>query len=501
MGTFARYTGSMNIPEQDFETFTEQMIKILNYGGMMDIETVSMYGHKLPLLKPVEIVPGGSVSFYYNYFEDNNWESAGYDAEECRLWTNKIGSFEFDYVILAAYILYELYDDDMGYTLLNGELIDSYPFVRWFNHLLGTNFSMEKYRNLWERMEAIALYRVEEDYPPDSVMDLIPHSLLAYAGGTDFTDICYIEKGTESLTEDQVVPGSYPADVLACKKCITEYTSDGKDKARVDKLYSLVCKDRDSRKLINDPKIKEIAEWSLILPARTIVYLTTEITKEDFWIRWIEHRDCVYHDEEMKLYADDKLQNLREIEWQKPVRGMRTSDFLIEDDYFVFYDTPDELRNKPKYYVSDADRLYWWDGTDEVIISEETDLWIKGLAERHKTIAKTMKPEKGQDSDSFMRDFFSLLYEIDEKYKRIIPFQKMFYDFISNSHRKKYRAAVSLLKELSDENWEEGKAIRFLKHNWDLTSRKVTFNPGRLNIKRYMSILANIPLRKKYFGF
>ena len=35
MGTFARYTGKMDIPEEKRECFGRQMMKILNYGGMM----------------------------------------------------------------------------------------------------------------------------------------------------------------------------------------------------------------------------------------------------------------------------------------------------------------------------------------------------------------------------------------------------------------------------------------------------------------------------------
>ena len=40
MGTFARYTGKMDIPEEKRECFGRQMMKILNYGGMMQFEKV-----------------------------------------------------------------------------------------------------------------------------------------------------------------------------------------------------------------------------------------------------------------------------------------------------------------------------------------------------------------------------------------------------------------------------------------------------------------------------
>ena len=67
--------------------------------------------------------------------------------------------------------------------------------------------------------------------------------------------------------------------------------------------------------------------------------------------------------------------------------------------------------------------------------------------------------------------------------------------------KTEYRAAVKLLKKISDENKEEGKIIEKVRYSWDLTSRNVTHNAGRLKLKRYLSVMANRRLREKYFGF
>ncbi len=123
----------------------------------------------------------------------------------------------------------------------------------------------------------------------------------------------------------------------------------------------------------------------------------------------------------------------------------------------------------------DDDRLHWWDGTDEVILSEKMDRWLK--------------------------EFWSLLVRNGQYYKRIYPFQTMFYEFLQNGNRIEYRAAIELLKLISDENREEGKIIEKVKRDWDLVSRNVTHNTGRLRVKRYFSVMANRALRKKYFGF
>ena len=100
-----------------------------------------------------------------------------------------------------------------------------------------------------------------------------------------------------------------------------------------------------------------------------------------------------------------------------------------------------------------------------------------------------------------MKGFLSLFADIDQFYQRIFPFQSMFYDFLQNSGKREYRAALELLKEIADENKEEGKIIEKAKYSWDLTSRNVTHNAGRLRLKRYLAVMANKKLREKYFGF
>lgn len=122
------------------------------------------------------------------------------------------------------------------------------------------------------------------------------------------------------------------------------------------------------------------------------------------------------------------------------------------------------------------------------------------MAVRHKEISEAIEGAS-ESSDEFLKGFLTLLVEIDQFYKRIYPFQNMFYEFIQNSGKPEYGAAVELLKRIADENKEEGKIIEKIKYDWDITSRNVTHNTGRLNLKRYLSVMANRRLRKKYFDF
>ena len=107
MGSFAGYRGDLHIPEHLKARFSEQMARLLNYGGMMDIDSVSLYDWEISLLKPVELRPEEDICFFYNYFEDDMWEDAGYDISDTCLWSNKVGNREFERVMIAAYSLYE----------------------------------------------------------------------------------------------------------------------------------------------------------------------------------------------------------------------------------------------------------------------------------------------------------------------------------------------------------------------------------------------------------
>lgn len=138
MGTFGGYSGSKLIPEEKRGLFSQQMLKILNYGGMMNFEAVQLYGQEIGLLKPIEINARENIWFHYNYFEDNFWETAGFQIDSCRLWSGKIGNAEFNDVIMAGYTLYEAYCEERGMADIDGGIIDVTEYMGWINQFLRT---------------------------------------------------------------------------------------------------------------------------------------------------------------------------------------------------------------------------------------------------------------------------------------------------------------------------------------------------------------------------
>lgn len=83
---------------------------------------------------------------------------------------------------------------------------------------------------------------------------------------------------------------------------------------------------------------------------------------------------------------------------------------------------------------------------------------------------------------------------------RVFAFQDMFYEFVENGSKKEYRAAVQVLRQQYEDNAESGKIIKKMK-SWGFPNKNVLCNKGRMNVKRYLSLLANKALRREYLGF
>ena len=74
MGIESQYLGEINIPEEHRTEYAQQALKLLRAGGMVTVEPVQLYGHKLYLLSPPELDEEGMAVGYYNYLGENGGE-------------------------------------------------------------------------------------------------------------------------------------------------------------------------------------------------------------------------------------------------------------------------------------------------------------------------------------------------------------------------------------------------------------------------------------------
>lgn len=465
MGSYAAYTGAINIPPERFPTFNRYMEKILNYGGIIWRYNRKVMGHDITLICPVNFMNEETVRFCLNYFDDSFGETATYDVKTGALYTGKVGDRAFEAVIDAAYMLYEVFlNNPVGIAITDDEWWNE-NILGWINHILGTHYTKEARTHVWmlaeyfqEMRECNYRYRMMPDGYRFACM--IPEE----------EDLLYIERGENETNQKMIISeDTYEYDVWECRKALVQYYNTFQDRKQqaLENLSAFLKLARKERTQNVDDTLEKIAELSLYMPARVFLYLTAEIQGKDFWTMWHELKDEVYHDEQMKNYPRDILNQIHDW-WVCGVHDICTADYL---------------------HTTDDDRLYWWHETsEEVIISSEMDKILKKLAAIHNEILKAL-----QETDLKSHTDLSLmevLERIHKSYGHVYAFDTMFDEFLDHTDRLPYKAAVEMLSYLTDMEKEENP----LK-NVAISIPVVTLT------KRFLAVLANIPLRKKYFEF
>lgn len=202
MGTYAGYTGGKDIPEEKRDDFTKKMLKLLNYAGMMNFEVVNLFGIELGLIKEVELDEKGMASFHYNYFEDDVWEDAGYNSKTGKFFTNKVGIKEFCNAVLAAYTLYEYYDQTLGMPCLDAEMVGCTGYTAWINHLFGNQYTMERRVKYFFNLMAQAVIEnssYQATMFEDGLHDICPRVKDAALDKCDIIDLTLIQMGRMRL--------------------------------------------------------------------------------------------------------------------------------------------------------------------------------------------------------------------------------------------------------------------------------------------------------------
>lgn len=143
MGTYADIYGEIDIPCEQMPELTERMLTVMRLGGMMNFDFHHLFGAELALLKPPALDKDKNRIFSdYCYFDRLGfWEPAGFDANDCRVFSCKIGTAAFNGVVMAMYTLFVLYSRKPCLALLDGRFFDTTPAIGWLNYILGTQYA------------------------------------------------------------------------------------------------------------------------------------------------------------------------------------------------------------------------------------------------------------------------------------------------------------------------------------------------------------------------
>ena len=106
------------------------MLRLLHAGGMMSVDEVGLFGHRIRLLYPPEFDETGRAWGCYNYFENDFWESWGLNADKGTFSSNKLGGGAFRTAVLAGYVLTALSCRSYGIVTVGGSYVLRAPVHR-----------------------------------------------------------------------------------------------------------------------------------------------------------------------------------------------------------------------------------------------------------------------------------------------------------------------------------------------------------------------------------
>lgn len=143
MGTYVGVMGDISIPKEQWKTCVAQMLAVLTQGGMMQYDTIQLYGKNIMLIhKPEFDTDRGVIDWQYNYIENDYWEPCTLDASGW-LTTGKVGQKQFRDVVQAAYVLETYLPGANAFAHINGHLFPTDRYVGWLNQILGTDFKTQ----------------------------------------------------------------------------------------------------------------------------------------------------------------------------------------------------------------------------------------------------------------------------------------------------------------------------------------------------------------------
>ena len=160
--------------------------------------------------------------------------------------------------------------------------------------------------------------------------------------------------------------------------------------------------------------------------------------------------------EELQPYARDvrELWNYKDRQPPKPVPPVDTASFLG---------------------CSDDDRAWWWRPDGDAYFSDEMTAWLSQCRSELEVLAAQEPLLHGTEP---LKLLIETLYDIQERHRYVFAFREMFYDFTTRSESPMVQAAIRYLRRLSEQE-----------------------SDSDVNLRRYLAVLGNLPLREKVFGF
>ena len=439
MGTFAEYIGTMDIPENWRAEYARRMLRLLHAGGMMSVDEVGLFGHRIRLLYPPELDEAGRAWGCYNYFENDFWESWGLNADKGTFSSNKLGGGAFCTAILAGYVLTALHSRSYGIVTVDGSYVCERRFIGWTNGVLGTQYTNQRATQLWE-IEKLLHKDGCEEYNKDltGLIHDVPTACANLEQVESYIAARFFEEFYEDMSAEAEDAAVYRKEdaigVRNCfahlKKTLSALHERGGTLEEAKKYLVMPMTERSV--VIDEQGGNNLAvSYSLVSPALAVAMTAREFGV-DFWGLWDELGASI-----------PSVERFPPPQPSPPVEPISTQEL---------------------FGVSSDDMAYYWQPDGKVQFSDEMTAWMQSLRAELDGITDTIPPER------FLQAMADAIAGAGN-----CAFRDMFYGFIARQAEPRVQAAVLLLNRLVE--------------------------CGEPNVRRYLAILGNPALREKVFGF
>lgn len=439
-------------------------------------DVIRLFGSELVLLHPPEYDKDGRLLISFNYFEEESWEDAGYDAENSVLFSGKIGGKHFHRVICAAYVLMEFYSETFGMAAVDGHVLNACEPIAWLNHLFHENYTNARAWDLWR---VYKLLPEDSSGREDDLFHLLAPGEIHATSNVGFLKYMYIAHRAE----------------LEQELALLEDTQAGQPEHSFSIFYSCKLLHRSLEAMQNTQTFQaaEVLERckTILLTQVPLVWNITRDSAENLfalaakllpWEITVKFMADAFELEFQDLY--DELEPL-----------LKDQKAVFNDDFFadsIQNFTPIEpLHTASFLHCTDDDRVWFWRENGNVSFSLEMEAWLSELAVEFQTILTP--PEPLLNSCDFLRQFWELLQQINERFHPLYCFASTFYEFIYNPYRREYQAAVLLLRKLAERSPDNSTG--------ECPDQLTQSISQRQTVKRYLALLSNSGLRKRTLGF
>lgn len=484
------------IPLEKREEFCNRITELFYYGGMFQRKNYTLFGDRYTVIKRA-CMNEHEIYFDYNYFEDDLHETAGFDKDSFRVFSGKVSYSSFALTMLAAYALEGLYTPGHNAIKHDGIWFNSIISTSWINYLFNENY-VAKGTDPWEIYLILKGTEAEKHISRRNLQN-IKNTYLGYRG---YIDIIAVKEGLEAAKKELSAPRkSYETDdffkmrevlyhafefiyeFIDMFKQSDVFPMDKGIELLLSRLRHLYTVEKPSE-VANSSKREEIKQfWNNILmldaPA-TIIKIIAEIYQLDFWELWQRIADVA-----------------RRTVWNSE---------LLDSNYRT---STEEFFN-----VSTDDLVLYWTKDKPLSFSNAMTEWLAKLKQEYNVIIA-----QGVDMNSPIRRIKNMLDYGEEHYTHLYLFEDFLNESFENITNPNFMALWMVLEKVlhnpenlsaskglfEPDSWHKDDADYAIKgyricDSWWSVDKKLKFNSGRQNVRRYIALMANKELRKEIFG-